>query len=83
MRRNLTVIAHATEFVYRRTQDYAARGRIYRVELTDDLLSGVWMNGGYAEVGNGIIDANFESVTNRILLGAKTKQMIRLRIGIN
>ena len=74
---------NAIEFVYRRWQDYAARGLTYRVELTDDLLSGVWTNGGYVEAGSGIIAANFESVTNRIPLGTKTKQMIRLQIGIN
>ena len=69
-------------FKYRRRRDYAVRGLFYVVELTDDLLSGVWGRDGYEEAGVREIDEEFEIVSNRIFTREKPYQVIRLRVGI-
>jgi hypothetical protein len=69
----------AFEYVYpRRTE--ANSGLTYSLELTDDLVSGIWTNTGYTETGAGDIDGIFESVTNEIPIFGKTNEFIRLKI---
>ena len=42
-------------------------GLLYRLELTDDLVDGIWTNAGYTVTGtNGTKIAGFEEVTNAI-----------------
>ncbi len=55
------------ECVYRRRSDYDIRGISYFLGLNDNLAFGTWTNDGYqAEIGTATIDAEFESVTNRV-----------------
>jgi len=56
------------EYVYARRTDAAARGLNYTVEATSNLVSAAWSTNGITEVDSGIIDGDFESVTNRIPL---------------
>lgn len=61
----------------RRTDDDSLR---YSLEVTDDLVSGVWTNsGGHTEIGTNAISAEFEAVTNRITTLGKSNEFIRLR----
>jgi len=55
-------------------------GLTYYLELTDNLVSGIWTNSGYTESGTGDIDATFEAVTNEISTVGKTNEFIRLKI---
>jgi len=56
-------------------------GLAYRLELTDDLVSGVWTNGGYVEVPTtGYIDPEFEAVTNQVPDDGSTRKFIQLII---
>lgn len=68
------------EYVYpRRTNPDS--GLSYRLELTDNLIGGVWTNAGYVEGDNGVLGDDVESVTNRIYIsGEKTQQFLRLKI---
>lgn len=64
----------------RRTDD---SNLTYWLELTDNLVSNVWKTNGYVEVGAGMIDATFESVTNQIPTLGKNNEFIRLLIESN
>jgi hypothetical protein len=68
------------EYVYRRRRDDDVRGLNYWLELTDDLIGANWTNAGYSVEGAGIIDADFEAVTNRISFATHTNRFIRLRV---
>ena len=70
------------EYVYRRRRNPAGDGLTYAVELTDHLVSNGWENAGDVETGSGILNADFELVTNQIPMVGKLQQMVRLRIGI-
>jgi dienelactone hydrolase len=54
------------EYVYRRRRDAAARGLTYAVQGASNLVADSWSTNGVSEIGSGILDAEFESVTNRI-----------------
>jgi hypothetical protein len=54
------------EYVYRRRLDRAARGLTYTLYATPDLTNLGWTNAGYYTESAGAIDADFESVTNRV-----------------
>lgn len=58
--------SNVVEYVFQRRRDAAARGLAYNVEWTDNLVSNIWNSAGVAEVGSEVIDAGFETVTNRI-----------------
>ena len=66
-------------YVYPRRSDPAS-GIAYHLELTTNLVSGVWTNAGYETVGAGPIDSEFDAVTNRIPAAAEDEQYIRLII---
>jgi len=66
-------------FVYPKRSD-SASGIAYHLELTDDLVSGIWTNAGYETLGTGLIDSEFNAVTNRISTGILGEQFIRLII---
>jgi hypothetical protein len=53
----------------------------YKLELATDLTTGNWTNSGYVELPvTGVIDAEFESVSNRIDTAVYTNAFIRLLI---
>ncbi len=68
------------EYVYARRRNADGLGLAYAVERTDDLLSNVWSTTGVVEAGNGVIDDEFESVTNRISSAGTTNGFVRLKI---
>ncbi|MCF7864264.1 MAG: hypothetical protein K9L89_05700, partial [Kiritimatiellales bacterium] len=68
------------EYVYHRRSDHIARGLDYTVEAKTNLLSGAWNTNGVIHVGSGLIDAGFDSVTNRISTEGKSERFIRLKI---
>ncbi len=62
----------ALEVVYRRRLDAAIRGLTYQVQAESNVLTGAWSTNDTLEIGSSIIDAAFESVTNRIQGGSTT-----------
>lgn len=68
------------EYIYRRRGDYLARGLSYTVEATPNLVSGIWSTNGVSETGFGSINAETDSVTNRISTETLPEQFLRLRV---
>jgi hypothetical protein len=68
------------DLVYRRRSDYEARGLSYTVEATTNLVSGTWSTNGVNAVGIGTIDAEIDSVTNRVSTETLPEQFLRLRV---
>ena len=68
------------EYVYRRRNDYVARGLDYTVEAGTNLVSGGWGTNGVVEVDSGPVDAEFDAVTNRVSTTEMVQQFLRLRI---
>ncbi len=50
------------------------------VETADDLVSPAWTTNGISIIGTGVLDADFNTVTNRISTEAKNERFIRLLI---
>ncbi len=55
-------------------------GIAYTVEVADDLVSPDWTTNGVEVIGIGPLDAEFDTVTNRVSTETKTEQFIRLLI---
>ncbi len=55
-------------------------GVTYSVEVSDNLVSPDWTTNGVEIVGTGVLDAEFDTVTNRVSTETKTNQFIRLKI---
>ncbi|VGO13853.1 hypothetical protein PDESU_02410 [Pontiella desulfatans] len=70
------------EIQYNRRRDAASRGLTYTVKATDDLGDGMWSTDGISDAGSGIIDTDFESVTNTVPTLGTTNQFLKLEIGI-
>ncbi|WP_136079394.1 carbohydrate-binding protein [Pontiella desulfatans] len=68
------------EIQYNRRRDAAARGLSYMVKASDKLVDGIWSTNGVSNAGSGIIDADFESVTNRVSTIGKTNEFLKLEI---
>ncbi len=68
------------EYVYRRRNDYQARGLVYTVESSTNLVSNLWNSNGVVDAGFGSIDAEMDSVTNRVSTEEHPQQFIRLRV---
>ncbi len=68
------------EYVYRRRSDYAARGLTYTVEATTNLVTDIWTTNGVVDAGTGPIDADFDTVTNRVSTGTDDRQFMRLKL---
>ncbi|VGO16427.1 hypothetical protein PDESU_05018 [Pontiella desulfatans] len=68
------------EYVHRRRSDYQARGLVYTVEASTNLLSNDWNTHGVSYVGSGSIDAEMDSITNSISIEEHPQQFIRLRV---
>ena len=64
-------------YVYPKLSDPNS-GVTYHIEVNDDLLYGNWTNANYTVTGTGTIDAEFDSVTNKIPTTGKPAQFIRL-----
>ncbi|VGO16412.1 Lambda-carrageenase [Pontiella desulfatans] len=67
------------EYVYCRRNDYQTRGLNYTVEATTNLASGTWSASAVIDVGYGAVDAEMDSVTNRVLT-EEPEQFIRLKV---
>jgi len=67
------------DYVYPKRSDPNS-GISYTMEVNDDLIYGTWTNANYQWMGTGIIDSEFNAVTNRIPTDAEDDQFIRLRI---
>ncbi|MDF7824894.1 WD40 repeat domain-containing protein [Pontiellaceae bacterium B12227] len=70
----------SASYVYRRRNDYQARGLVYTVEATTNLISNLWNSNGVVGAGFGAIDAEMDSVTNRVSTEELPEQFIRLRV---
>jgi len=68
------------EYVYARRNDAASRGLAYSLELSTNLVSNAWTPGLAEEVGTGVLDAEFDSVTNRVPASGVGQGFIRLQI---
>jgi hypothetical protein len=68
------------EYAYRRRSDYQARGLTYTVEATTNLVSNDWNTNGVLDAGFDSIDAEIDSVTNRVSTEEHPEQFIRLRV---
>ena len=67
------------EYIYvRRTT--ANSGLTYWLEISTNLVSGGWINGGYTMLPAAVLDADFEILTNRISTADGNGKFIRLRI---
>ena len=71
------------EYVHAKRNDAAALGLDYHLELCNDLAGGSWTNDGYTVSGTGVLDAEFDSVTNRISTAAENQQFLKLIINQN
>lgn len=67
------------DYVYPKLSDFNS-GISYSIEITDDLIYGVWTNVGYTVTGTGYVDPEFNAVTNRISTAVEDQQFIRLII---
>ena len=71
-------------YVYAKRNDAAALGLTYTVEQQDtDLIAPSWTTNNYEFVGSGGLDAEFDTVTNRMPTGVESKQFLRLLIESN
>lgn len=71
------------EYIYAKRKNAAAVGLEYYLELTTDLEAGSWTNDNYDVVGTGMLDGEFDAVTNRVPTDAEGKQFIKLMIESN
>lgn len=71
------------EYVHVRRNDFASIGLTYYLEQNTDLLvAGAWASNNY-EVGVGVLDAEFDAVTNRLSTDVENEQFLRLIIESN
>jgi hypothetical protein len=68
------------EYIYARRTDAAERGLTYFLEASSNLTSNVWTSNNVKEVESGVLDAQFDSVTNRIPVSGEGSDFIRLRV---
>jgi lysophospholipase L1-like esterase len=73
---------NGVEFTSRRQRYATAKGLIYQLERTDDLISGIWETNGVEETGTAMIDENYEWVSNRVVLSTNETGFVRMRISI-
>ena len=72
--------SNVLEYVYAKRNDAEQRGLAYSLGSTPDLVSGAWSNANAEVVGTGVLDAEFDTVTNRIPADGEAG-FIRLEIG--
>ena len=66
-------------YIYPRRSDPES-GISYHLELNTNLVTGVWINGGYDIMGIGTIDSDFDTATNRIPVDEEDELFLRLII---
>jgi hypothetical protein len=72
------------EYVHRQRSDALARGLDYTVQSTADLIVPNWANDGtILYIGQGVIDPDFNTVTNHLDTASGAEYFIRLRIQQN
>jgi hypothetical protein len=67
--------------VYHRRLDATARNLTYEVQSSTNLVSNSWTN-HTEEAGFTTLNADFESVTNRVPIDEKPQQFLRIKIDI-
>lgn len=68
------------QYVYYERADKAVVGLSYYPERGTDLVYTNWATSGIEFVGTGVLDIDYNTVTNRIPTTAENKQFLRLRI---
>jgi len=68
------------KYVYAKRKDSGPRGLVYSIEQADDLLLGSWSQVDVDPTGVGVLDAEFDSVTNHIPIGDVRQEFFRLRV---
>jgi hypothetical protein len=69
-------------FVHTERSDAAERGLSYGLERGADLIGATWDGSGIEAMGSGILNDDFNTVTNRIETDSADSQFIRLRVGL-
>lgn len=68
------------KYIYNRRRDAAARNLTYRLETASNLTDAAWSTNGFQEIGSGIINTDFEAVTNWI--ETRESSFVRLTVGV-
>lgn len=68
------------QYVYYERADKAVVGLSYYPERGTDLVVTNWATSGIEFVGTGVLDVDFNTVTNRIPTTSENKQFLRLRV---
>jgi len=68
------------EYVYAKRNDAPERGLEYYLETVPNLVTGTWTNDNYTVQGSGVLDDEFDTVTNRVPVDAENQQFIRLQV---
>ena len=71
------------EYVYAKFNNAGALGLAYYLELNPDLISGTWTNSNYSITGAGVLDGEFNAVTNVVPTDIEDVQFLRLIIQEN
>jgi hypothetical protein len=71
------------EYVYRRREDHVARGLVYTVEISTNLVSNVWNTNGIVFLGASVPESGIEIVTNGVLTEDAPHKFIQLEITEN
>ena len=72
--------ASGIDFIYNRRRNAANLGIRYSIESTSTLQTPSWGSGDMVETDVTIIDADFETVTNRVSTTGKTSEFMRLAV---
>lgn len=67
------------EYVYVERSDAKKRGLTYQLQQTSGLIDGTWSTNGFIHAGTGVLDGQFNWVTNRVK-ATNINLFIRLRI---
>ncbi|VGO21878.1 hypothetical protein [Pontiella sulfatireligans] len=73
------IFSNVLQYIYPR-RSATNSGLIYYLELTDNLVSGIWTNTGCLETGAEDVGGTFEFITNQIPVDGNINEFIRLRI---
>ena len=68
------------EYIYAKRNDAPERGLEYYLETVPNLITGTWTNDNYTVQGSGVLDDEFDTVTNRVPVDAENQQFIRLQV---
>jgi hypothetical protein len=71
---------HDLNYVYRRRIDHQTCGLAYAVEAADDLRAPIWGTNGISEAGVGMLDAEFQAVTNSVSTEVEASRFLQLKV---